>query len=109
MGSSFLTVEDFRRRARRRLPKVAFDFVDGAAESETTMHANLRAFTEVNLRPKNGTRVGTPDLSTTVLGEQLSPARHLKLVENRGVHEGGQAPTGLGKTFFGLMQHGLFE
>ncbi|HVB05025.1 MAG TPA: alpha-hydroxy acid oxidase [Acidimicrobiales bacterium] len=72
MASAFLTVEDFRRRARRRLPRVAFDFVDGAAESEGTMRANLSAFTEVHLRPRNGTRVGLPDLRTTVLGQELS-------------------------------------
>ncbi len=72
MAKAFLTVEDFRRRAKRRLPRVAFDFIDGAAESEQTMRRNLAAFNEVSLRPRNGTRVGIPDLRTTILGQELS-------------------------------------
>jgi L-lactate dehydrogenase (cytochrome) len=72
MGNAFLTVEDFRHKARRRLPRVAFDFVDGGAESEGSERANLAAFDDVKLRPRNGTRVGLPDLRTTVLGQELS-------------------------------------
>lgn len=70
--STFLTVEDFRRRARWRLPRVAFDFIDGGAETESSVRGNRSAFGEVKLRPKNGTRVGLPDLRTTVLGHELS-------------------------------------
>ena len=36
------TVADFRARARRRLPRMAFDFIDGGAGSELTCQANLR-------------------------------------------------------------------
>jgi len=72
MVSTFLNVEDFRRRARWRLPKVAFDFIDGGAETESAVRGNRGAFAEVKLRPKNGTRVGIPDLRTTVLGHELS-------------------------------------
>lgn len=70
--SRFQTVDDFRRSARWRLPKVAFDFVDGGAETESAVRGNRSAFAEVKLRPKNGTRVGIPDLRTTVLGQELS-------------------------------------
>ena len=36
-----LTVEDFRLLAKRRLPRVAFDFIDGAAQTRAN-HATKR-------------------------------------------------------------------
>jgi isopentenyl diphosphate isomerase/L-lactate dehydrogenase-like FMN-dependent dehydrogenase len=67
-----LTVEDFRSLAKRRLPRVAFDFIDGGSQSERTMRQNVAAFDEVVLRPKMATQVGIPDLTTRVLGFKLS-------------------------------------
>jgi len=67
-----LTVEDFRLLAKRRLPRVAFDFIDGAAQTERTMRQNVAAFDQVVLRPKMATQVGIPDLTTNVLGVELS-------------------------------------
>jgi isopentenyl diphosphate isomerase/L-lactate dehydrogenase-like FMN-dependent dehydrogenase len=67
-----LTVEDFRSLARRKLPRVAFDFVDGGSQTERTMRLNVAAFEQVVLRPKMATQVGIPDLTTKVLGVELS-------------------------------------
>lgn len=67
-----LTVEDYRALAKRRLPRVAFDFVDGGAESEQTERENRRAFEQVWLRPQVGTAVGPPDLSVKVLGTDIA-------------------------------------
>jgi isopentenyl diphosphate isomerase/L-lactate dehydrogenase-like FMN-dependent dehydrogenase len=68
------TVEDARELARRRLPRVVFDYIDGAAETERTMRANRDAFEAVGFVPKMavpGAPV-TPSLSTTVLGADVS-------------------------------------
>jgi isopentenyl diphosphate isomerase/L-lactate dehydrogenase-like FMN-dependent dehydrogenase len=68
------TVEDARELARRRLPRVVFDYVDGAAEIERTMRANRRAFEAVGFVPKMavpGAPV-TPSLATTVLGADVA-------------------------------------
>jgi L-lactate dehydrogenase (cytochrome) len=72
MPRLLLTVEDFRLLAKRRLPRVAFDFVDGGSQSERTMRQNVAAFDEVVLRPKMATQVGIPDLRTNVLGFELA-------------------------------------
>ena len=72
MPKLLLTVEDFRSLARHRMPRVAFDFIDGAAQSERTMRENVAAFDEVVLRPKMATQVGVPDLRTSVLGFEIS-------------------------------------
>lgn len=67
-----LTVDDYRALAKRRLPRVAFDFVDGGAESEQTERENRRAFEQVWLRPQVGTSVGPPDLTVEVLGTRIA-------------------------------------
>jgi isopentenyl diphosphate isomerase/L-lactate dehydrogenase-like FMN-dependent dehydrogenase len=72
MAKLLLTVDDFRNLARHRMPRVAFDFIDGAAQSERTMRENVAVFDEVVLRPKMATQVGVPDLRTSVLGFEIS-------------------------------------
>ena len=67
-----VSVADVRRLAQRRLPRVAFDYVDGGAEGEITLRENLRAFKEVTFRPRNAVAPGSPDLRTRVLGSDLS-------------------------------------
>src|SRR6266566_537180 len=39
-----INVEDLRRLAQRRVPKVVFDYVGGGAEGEVTLRENCRAF-----------------------------------------------------------------
>lgn len=46
------TFEDFRRAARRRLPKVLFDYVDGGSYAERTLAANVADFAKVELRQR---------------------------------------------------------
>ena len=72
MNRKPLSFTDFRRRAKRRLPRAVFDFVDGAAETEFTRRANERVFEQVAIRPRQAVRVETPKLSTTVLGREIS-------------------------------------
>jgi (S)-mandelate dehydrogenase len=50
--SSVVNVADLRRLARRRLPPVVFDYIDGGAEGEITLRANEQAFEEVTFRPR---------------------------------------------------------
>ncbi len=68
------TVDDARGLARGQLPRVVFDYIDGAAEGEHTMQANLDAFDAVGFLPAMavpGLSI-SPSLSTTVLGCELS-------------------------------------
>ena len=68
----FNTYTDFRRIARRRVPTMVFDFVDGGADGELTLDANRRAFEQIVFEPRWMSDVSKIDLTTTVLGEQLS-------------------------------------
>ncbi|MCL4434115.1 MAG: alpha-hydroxy-acid oxidizing protein [Actinobacteria bacterium] len=65
------SVEDARHLARRTLPRVVFDYIDGGAEDEVTMDANYQAFRDIFFRPKMAVRMPRPRIATTVLGTPL--------------------------------------
>ena len=41
---SALNIEDLRRLAKRRMPRVVFDYIDGGADAEWTLRENSRVF-----------------------------------------------------------------
>jgi isopentenyl diphosphate isomerase/L-lactate dehydrogenase-like FMN-dependent dehydrogenase len=67
-----VSVEDYRQVARRRLPKVVFDYIDGGAESESTVLLNRAAFESVTLRPQGGMDPERVDTATSILGNKIS-------------------------------------
>jgi isopentenyl diphosphate isomerase/L-lactate dehydrogenase-like FMN-dependent dehydrogenase len=66
-----VNIEDLRRLARRRLPRVVFDYIDGGADAEITLRENCRAFESVNFRPRSAVAVSSCDLRVRVLGTEL--------------------------------------
>jgi isopentenyl diphosphate isomerase/L-lactate dehydrogenase-like FMN-dependent dehydrogenase len=67
-----INIEDLRRAAKRRLPRVVFDYIDGGAEDERTLRENCRAFEDVTFRPCCAVATPACDLHVTVLGASLS-------------------------------------
>ena len=65
-------VEDLRGVARRRVPRVVFDYLDGGADGEVTLRENCRAFQQVTFRPRHAVAVPACDLRTRVLGLDLA-------------------------------------
>jgi len=63
-----VNIADLRQLAKRRLPRIVFDYADGGAEDEITLRANCRVFDTVTLRPRCAVSSPCPDLRTTVLG-----------------------------------------
>ena len=70
-SSQVVSIADLRPLARRRLPKVVFDYLDGGAEGEYTLRENCRAFEDVTFRPRHAVSVPTCDMRTRVLGLDL--------------------------------------
>jgi L-lactate dehydrogenase (cytochrome)/(S)-mandelate dehydrogenase len=66
------SVEDYRRRARRRVPRMAWAYIDRGAEAEATLAANRSAFARWSLRQRVLTGVEEPRLGTEVAGVPLS-------------------------------------
>jgi isopentenyl diphosphate isomerase/L-lactate dehydrogenase-like FMN-dependent dehydrogenase len=85
-----LNIEDLRRAAKRRLPRLVFDYIDGGAEAELTLRANCRAFEAVTFRPRCAVATPACYLRTTVLGTPLSmplilaPVGSSRLIYPRG-------------------------
>jgi L-lactate dehydrogenase (cytochrome)/(S)-mandelate dehydrogenase len=66
------SVNDYRRRARRRVPRMAWAYIDRGAETETTLAANRSAFARWSLRQRVLTGVEEPRLAAKVGGVPLS-------------------------------------
>jgi isopentenyl diphosphate isomerase/L-lactate dehydrogenase-like FMN-dependent dehydrogenase len=72
LAKQFINIDDLRKRARRRLPRMLFDFIEGGAEDEHTLRSNRQGFELVRLRPRVLVDVAERSLRTTVAGETLS-------------------------------------
>ncbi len=97
-----INIEDLRRAAKRRLPRVIFDYIDGGAEAELTLRANCRAFEAVTFRPRCAVATSTCDLRTTVVGTPLSmplilaPVGSSRLIYPRGEEAAARTAGGAG-------------
>lgn len=86
-----VNIEDLRRLARRRLPRAAFDYLDGGAESELTLRENVRAFEEIVFRPRNAVKLAECNLGVKVLGHDLAmPAMLAPVGYSRLLHASGE-------------------
>src|SRR5437764_10325743 len=70
--SRAVNIGDLRTLAKRRLPRVVFDYIDGGADGEVTLRENCRIFDTVEFKPRNAVGGAQPDLATTVLGADLA-------------------------------------
>lgn len=61
--------EDARRLAKRRLPRLVFDFVEGAAGREVGTTRNVAQFDNVMLQPRVMADVAQCSLATTLMGQ----------------------------------------
>jgi isopentenyl diphosphate isomerase/L-lactate dehydrogenase-like FMN-dependent dehydrogenase len=92
-----INIEDLRRAAKRRLPRIVFDYIDGGAEAELTLRANCQAFEAVTFRPRCAIAMPGCDLRTTVLGNSLSmplilaPVGSCRLMYPRGEEAAARA------------------
>jgi len=65
---SAVNIEDLRRMAKRRLPKVAFDFIEGGVEDERGLDRNTEAFKKHQLVPRYLIDVSKRDQTQTLFG-----------------------------------------
>lgn len=63
------SIDDLRARAKRRIPRFAFDLVDGGAENERNMRRNVEAFEAVELVPRYMVDVSTIDTKAELFGK----------------------------------------
>lgn len=63
--------DDYRVLARRRLPRVLFDYIDGGAGDESAMHASVSSLRDVELPQRVLREVSSISLRTELFGQSL--------------------------------------
>ena len=100
-----LTIYDLRDIAKRRTPKAAFDYTDGAAESEVSLKRARQAFQDVEFHPSILKDVSVVDTSTTVFGGPsalpfgIAPTGFTRLMHTEGELAGAGAAGAAGIPF----------
>ena len=70
--SSCHNISDLRKRAKRKLPKPMFDYIDGGADDEWSLRRNTDAFDDYELLPNYLKNIEAIDLKTKVLGTEIA-------------------------------------
>ncbi|GLY17030.1 alpha-hydroxy-acid oxidizing protein [Kineosporia rhizophila] len=100
-----LTIYDLRTIAKRRTPRAAFDYTDGAAEGELSLDRARRAFEDVEFHPQVLRDVAAVDTSTTVFGGPsalpfgIAPTGFTRLMQTEGEYAGAGAAAAAGIPF----------
>jgi (S)-mandelate dehydrogenase len=63
-----VNIEDLHHIAKRKLPKIIFDFIEGGLEDERGLERNRAAFQKHRLLPRYLVDVSVRDQSATVFG-----------------------------------------
>src|ERR1700739_2711253 len=86
----FETVAVAQRRAKRHLPKSVYGALVAGAEAGVTMRDNVGAFAELGFAPHAAGLCATRDMSTTVLGQQISLPVVISPTGVQAVHPDGE-------------------
>jgi (S)-mandelate dehydrogenase len=81
-----VNIDDLRRIAKRRLPRLAFDFIEGGVEDERCLKANETSFARYRIVPRYFVEVARREQSATLFGQKFASPF-------------GIAPTGLAALF----------
>jgi len=81
-----VNIDDLRKLAKKRLPKIAYDFIEGGTDDEVGLATNEQAFRKARIVPRYLVDVSVRDQSTTIFGRTYSSPI-------------GIAPTGLAGLF----------
>ncbi len=83
-------ISDLRRAAKRRIPRPVFDYVEGAADEEISVAANVAAFRSWRFLPRVLAGVESTDTSAPVLGSTrpapmvLAPTGYTRMLHPDG-------------------------
>jgi len=67
-----LTIEDLMKVARRRVPKMFFDYADSGSYTEGTYKENTSDFEKIKLRQRVAVNLEDRNLATTMLGQPVA-------------------------------------
>jgi (S)-mandelate dehydrogenase len=67
-----VNVADYRVLARKRLPRMVFDYLDGGAEDERGLQHNRDIFEQLRFQPRRLVDVSKREVGTTLFGKPLT-------------------------------------
>lgn len=85
-----VNLQDFEALARRRITRMAYDYIAGGGADEITLRRNRESFDEIRLKPRVLVDVSKLQTKLTLLGQEfahpilLAPAAYHKLVHREG-------------------------
>jgi L-lactate dehydrogenase (cytochrome) len=95
--SAALTIEDLRAIARRRTPKAAFDYTEGAAEAEISLARARQAFRDIEFHPEILRDVSHVKTGWDILGSPvalpfgIAPTGFTRMMQTEGEIAGASA------------------
>jgi L-lactate dehydrogenase (cytochrome) len=99
------SVDDYRELARRRLPKIFFEYIDGGSYAEVTLKRNVEDFANLVLRQRVMRDMSDLDTSIGTLGQRyrmplgLSPVGMAGMYGRRGEVQAARAAASAGVPF----------
>jgi len=103
--ASALTIADLRDIAKRRTPKAAFDYTEGAAEAELSLARARQAFEDIEFHPAILRDVSSVDTGWDVLGARvalpfgIAPTGFTRMMQTEGEIAGAGAAAAAGIPF----------
>src|SRR6187431_1304935 len=100
-----LTIHDLRAIAKRRTPKAAFDYTEGAAEGEISLQRARQAFEDIEFQPSILRDVSTVSTGWDVLGAPvaqpfgIAPTGFTRMMQTEGEIAGAHAAAKAGIPF----------
>ncbi|MBO3731914.1 alpha-hydroxy acid oxidase [Glycomyces niveus] len=100
-----LTIEDLRAIAKRRTPRAAFDYTEGAAEAELSLARARQAFKDIEFHPAILRDVSKLDTGWDVLGRRtelpfgIAPTGFTRMMHTEGERAGAAAAAAAGIPF----------
>lgn len=100
-----VSIADYRDRARRALPRILFDYIDGGSYAEETLRANEAAFRAVSLTQRVMIDVSHVESKVTLFGQTLgmpvicAPVGFAGMYARRGEVQAGRAAKAAGIPF----------
>jgi len=99
------SVGDFRELARRRLPRILFEYIDGGSYAEVTLRRNVRDLEHLELRQRVMRDMSRLDTTVQMLGQRfalplgLSPVGMAGMYSRRGEVQAARAAARAGIPF----------
>lgn len=70
LSRKLINVEDYRRQAKRTLPRIIFDYLEGGAEDEKGLNHNRAVFDQFRLNPKRLVDISQRDISCKLFSKK---------------------------------------